>query len=392
MSMTTHSRREFLRDAALAGATLAVGAPVLAGCGDGAATPAAGDSKLTFGGLTALTGAGAGSGIPMREGTMVALDKLKAEGHRLAAVFQDHKGEPNAGVGGYRKLVDERNVPAIILGFSSVISATTPLADRHKVLLLNPSGTGANLEGLGEYLLNTEALGSLHARAMAKYAFEQGKRRAGLLIVNNDSGTPQADNFIEVFQGAGGQIVVHEKFEPNQIDFGSQIAKIKPRNPDVMLVIGVVQETFYGIRRCVEAGIDAQYIANQGVEQEEAYEIAGKALEGVWYPAPVFDPTSNEPAVAEFIKRYKAKYDKDPIVLAAQWYQAVHILAEAAQAAPDLTGEALRAKILEIKTFDGVTGKTVFQENGTVLKPLHVKQIGSGFSKNVLTELPPEYV
>ena len=396
--MTSHSRRAFLRHTALAGATIAVGAPLLAACGDDAEPGAgsgggeAGAGMLTFGGLTALTGAGAGSGIPMQEGTTVALEKLKADGRGIEAIFEDHKGDPVTAVGGYRKLVDQQKVPAIILGFSTVISATTPLADRDQVLLLNPSGTGANLEGLGKYLFNTEALGSLHARAMGKYAYEQGKRRAGLLVVNNDSGNPQAENFIKSFEDAGGEIVAQEKFEPNQIEFGAQIAKIKPTDPDVMLVIGVVQETFYGIRRCVEAGIRTQYIANQGVEQAEANQIAGEALEGVWYPAPVFDPKSTKPEVTDFVQRYQAKYNKAPIALAAQWFQAVNILAEVADGRSELTGEALRARILEIKTFDGVTGRTVFQDNGTVLKPLYVKQIGPGFTQNVLTELPPEYV
>jgi branched-chain amino acid transport system substrate-binding protein len=75
-----------------------------------------------------------------------------------------------------------------------------------------------------------------------------------------------------------------------------------------------------------------------------------------------YDPTSSDPDMQNFLKKYKERYKTDPIMFAVLGYDTAYILTAAIERAgstdPDKIIEELK------KTdYDGLTGKTVFNEN-----------------------------
>jgi branched-chain amino acid transport system substrate-binding protein len=93
----------------------------------------------------------------------------------------------------------------------------------------------------------------------------------------------------------------------------------------------------------------------------------GEAVEGLVYPTPAFDPDSDDPAVREFIERYRGMFGESFDVYAAHGYDAVLILVQAIEQegySPDGISFYLNA----MNPFPGAAGETTFDEDGNARK------------------------
>ncbi len=73
---------------------------------------------------------------------------------------------------------------------------------------------------------------------------------------------------------------------------------------------------------------------------------------------------------------YVSKFAKRPDLLAAQGYDAARLLLQAADSS--LTRDDIHNNLLQIKDFDGVSGKTTFGGNGEADKLVPILQIKDG--------------
>src|SRR5690606_24718798 len=97
---------------------------------------------------------------------------------------------------------------------------------------------------------------------------------------------------------------------------------------------------------------------------------------------------STDPAVTEFIKKFKAKYNETPDALAALGYDAARVMAAALERAPDLSGKSIRDELAKTKDFGGVTGKISFNENRDAVKSAVVVQVDGNNRKFITTVTP----
>jgi branched-chain amino acid transport system substrate-binding protein len=83
---------------------------------------------------------------------------------------------------------------------------------------------------------------------------------------------------------------------------------------------------------------------------------------------------------AEFVKKYKEKYRKDPEAYAVYGYEAAKVVLEAVKAVGKKDREAIRKAVLATKDFDkGALGKWSFDANGdTTLQQMTVSKIEKG--------------
>ena len=97
--------------------------------------------------------------------------------------------------------------------------------------------------------------------------------------------------------------------------------------------------------------------------------------------------SSADPVTKRFVDDYSKKYNKQPTAYVANYYNAVRLFALLAQDLEKhkqpISGENLLKARKELKTFDMVGGKMVFNENGTVTMPIQVNQVGDQASKIV---------
>ena len=97
------------------------------------------------------------------------------------------------------------------------------------------------------------------------------------------------------------------------------------------------------------------------------------------------DPSLLTGAGAEFVKKYKEKFSKDPEAYAVYGYEAAKVFLEAAKAVGKKDRDAIREAVLKTKDFDkGALGKWSFNADGdTTLQELTISKIEDGAFKPV---------
>lgn len=365
---------------------LVVGAAAWAGAAwaQGAAVPE--EYKIGF--STPLTGTNAPFGKAFAEMARMAVDEVNAHGGvdavKMRLIIEDTAADPKQGIAAFQKLVSVDRVPIVSSGWSTVLMATAPLADREKVLLINHSANAPSLRGAAKHMINSFPLADLDIKLLARYAIKKLKMKTGaVLYVNNDTGRLNAKVFKDTFEAGGGTIVAFESHEPDAIEFGAQAAKMRAVQPDIIHIPSLVQETPRIVKQFREMGIKAQFTSYSVAESKEMLTVAGEAGDGVLYTS--LAPPADNPGTKAVVDKYRATYKKEPVPAAYLMYLwDLHdtILPEAIRYAKKqgwgYTGESIQRAILAIKAFDTkATGKTVFDADGTIQKPVYLKRVNA---------------
>jgi len=368
-----------------------VGSAMLAVCAAALATGAGAQTgavpeEYRIGFTTPLTGTNAPFGRGFAETARMATDEVNArggvDGVKIRLFVEDTAADPKQGIAAFQKLVSVDRVPVVSSAWSTVIMATAPIADREKVLLINHGANAPSIRGSGKMVVSFFPLADLDIKLLAQYAVRKlGMKKGAVMYVNNDTGRLNAKVFEENFTAAGGKIVAVESHEGDAIEFGAQAAKIRAAQPDIIHVPSLVQEAPRIVKQFREMGIKAQFTSYSVAESKEMLSVAGEAADGLLYTS--LAPPADQPGPKAFIDKYKAMYQKDPVATAYLMYVwDLHstILPEAIRYAKKqgwgYSGESIQRAILAVKTFDTkATGKTVFQDDGTVVKPVYLKRV-----------------
>ncbi len=245
--MTNHrnrfpARRKFLKQTAVlsaSAATLAAPAVVLG------QRPAA----IKVGVLHPVTGALAVSGVPCREGALMALGDINAAGGiksmggaRLEAVLGDAQSQPQAGASEVEKM-NEAGVAAIVGAYaSSICLATTQAAARHGIAHVVDVGVADQIVERG--LKNTFRFGPGYRTVMqiAMHNLHRLNTLAGrpaktVMIVHEESvfGTGTANLLAKELPTYGFEVKEIVKHANPTRDFDNIVLRIKAVNPDIVI-------------------------------------------------------------------------------------------------------------------------------------------------------------
>jgi branched-chain amino acid transport system substrate-binding protein len=213
------------------------------------------------------------------------------------------------------------------------------------------------------------------------------KNVAVLTDVKSDYSLGLAKFFKEGFIAGGGAISTEQNYSGGDKDFNAQLTSIKAANPDGIFVPGYYTEVGLIALQAKQLGITVPIFGGDGWESSALVSIGGAALEGDYYSTH-FSPEDTAPAVQEFVKKFKAKYNETPDAMAALGYDSAMILAAAIKTAGTTDGPKVRDALAATKDFQGVTGKTTIDANRNASKPAVILTIKNGQFKYVETVAP----
>jgi len=370
-------RRTFLSVIALLSVLALVALPA------GAADP----KSYKIGTILAMTGAGAFYGKVMSQGAQLAMEELNAKGGvdgvKFELVVEDHKsGQPKEAVSAINKLANIDKVPFILTSYSSPTLAILPIANEHKVMLLNGGGVSPKLVNASPFLFHNRVLANYQALGVVERAKEQGLKKMAMLHWNDDAGNGVRDFIVPIWKKMGGTVVADEAHPVGATDFTTQIAKIKQAQPDFVAMWTWGKDLGIAIKQARDLGLNVPIKAVDYTP--DAAKIAGPAIEGQEYVTDYFDPQGQDKWTRDFAAAYRKKYGEEPEIYAANYYEGVYILAELIRVAKKKggdywKGDRLRDALLEIRRFPSVYGGTVdFQEDGTSLKRVALFEVKDG--------------
>lgn len=340
---------------------------------------------IRIGAILAMSGAADYYGKVMSRGINQAVEEINAaggvDGIMLEAIIDDHQsGVAREGVAAMTRMINLNDVQAVLTSFSPPTLAVAPIADERGILLLNGGGVSTALVGASKYLFHNRSLASDLGRAAAARAHEQGLTRMAQLAWRSDAGDSVIAAVEPYWAELGGEVAATEFMDVGAANIDTQAAKIRASRPDWVGLWLFSPDPGLAMRRVREFGLDVPVI---GIEfTADIAEIGGRHMEGYEYTTDYF--TSADGWSKEFYDGYMERYGEAPDFYAANYYENVYVVAEAARRARAKGGDwysgvKLAEQIRETPTFPSVYGaQMTYQDNGVASKPVALFRIEDG--------------
>ena len=377
--------------AIVAAASLAIGVSMPANAAGAA------DKTLKITSILPLTGSLAFLYPPMEAGAALAIDDINKAGGVLGnKVTIDWK---DSGDGTNLAVSTQSATAAIASGTDAVLGAAASGVTKNiinaitgaKIVEISPSNTSPSLTTWadGGYYFRTAPSDNLQGRIAASQILQDGAQNVAILYANNSYGTGLEAVAKSTLTKAGAS-VKEFSFTEGETNFGSTASDIVAGNYDAVLIVSY-DETKKALPALKAAGYPGGnvYLVD-GNTIDYSKESFASYLAGAQGTIPGAD------APAAFKARLKAKYAalhagavlKD-FTYAAESYDAVNLLALAAQASGKATGPGIKSQITNISlagagkvnvtsfaaglkalqagkkiNYDGFSGPVEFDENG----------------------------
>jgi len=341
--------------------------------------------EYVIGCSTPLTGSGANYGKSTKEGVELAIEEINNEkflDKPLKVIFEDDKINATDGVNAINKLVNADKVPVIIGPFgSSVTFAVAPIVNKAKVVLIGASATADGIADAGDYVFRITPPNSKQGNDVASFCFNKlQSRKAAIVFQNNDYGTTLKNAFVLKYKELGGTITISEGVDLGIKDLKTQIVKIKATNPDIVFFPLHVAESGLFLKQSKEMGLNAKFISCDGAMVEDLINIAGEAAEGTFYTTLALGYGVSDNMINSFNSNFNKKYNKEPDVYAAYYYEVTKIIATVIKT-NGFDAEKIKTGLYAmngLNGYKGITGITTFDKDGEVNKSFYVYQAIKG--------------
>lgn len=355
-------------------AIFGVSALLLTGCSTDAAEPDASDAPaatssdvkpveagdraldLKIGTLLPQSGGLAFLGPPEEAGVNLAVDEVNAAGLGvdIEALLRD-SGDTTTDTAttSVTDLLSQK-VSAIVGAASSGVSKTViDQITGAGVVQFSPANTSADFTTYDDKGLfwRTAPSDVLQGEVLGTQIAEDGNSTLGLIVLNDSYGTGLAQFATEAFESAGGEVVASASFNEGDSNFSSQISEVTAANPDAIAIISFDQAKII-TPDLVASGFpgDKLYFVD-GNLADYSLDFAPGLLEGAKGTLPGLDTST----LGDFTDRLLAV---DPTLTdfsyAAESYDAVILIALAAYAANDTSGESIASYLQQVS---GGTGE-----------------------------------
>ncbi|MEP6778101.1 MAG: ABC transporter substrate-binding protein [Chthoniobacterales bacterium] len=366
----------------IASASAAVFLLALAGCNKTETTGgSAGGDLIKIGEYACLTGQTASFGTASHNGAVMVIDDANANGgvlgKKIKLITEDDQSKPGEAATSVRKLISRDHVVALIGEIASSRSLEAgPIAQQNKIPMVSPGSTNPNVTKIGDYVFRVCFIDPFQGTVMAKFALNSlHKTKVAVLTdVRQDYSVGLAQFFKEYFTKNGGTIVAEQSYSSGDQDFKAQLTSIRASNPEAIFLPGYYNEVGLIALQARELGITVPIMGGDGWDSPTLTQIGGPAMEGNFF-ANHFSTEDQSPVIQDFIKKYRARFNRDPDGMAALGFDAAKVLLDAMTRAGSTDNVKLRDALAATKDFQGVTGKITIDENRNASKPAVVLTI-----------------
>ncbi|MEQ1849791.1 MAG: ABC transporter substrate-binding protein [Candidatus Peribacteraceae bacterium] len=340
-----------------------VASGLLAAC---VTTPAT-DETIKIGYIGPLTGDAVAYGKDTLNGIMLKVEEINAsggiDGMMIELIAEDGRCNGADATSAAQKLINIDKVVAILGGQCSGESlAAIRVAEPAKVVMLSPLSSSPDLTLASDFFFRDYPSDALKSVATRTYIRDQGIKKVAIISENTDFAVAFRDALKKDLPV--GTLVFDEVVGPGTKDFRTLMSRLKNTDFEVFFANGqsdaVIGAMMLQMR---ELGISKDAMSHEVAESATLGEIAKDAVEGM---AIISVPTAGvgTPLESKFEKKYGAP--QATIAFVAHAYDAMGVLAKAIDAV-GTNGEAIRAWLYDMKSYDGVIGTFSFDENGDVL-------------------------
>jgi len=347
-------------------------------CSGGGKSEDGPQAPVTFGLIVPLTGSAAEFGIHEQNAALILRDELKeSDGVQIELAIEDSKGEPTTGLSAFRKILSTQPPVGVYTELSSVSLAIAPVAQENRTIMISVAANPALTKSNSYAFRNFPDANRQAVQMAAETVSSLGIKRVAIFHVLDDFGESMKEAYGAEVASLGGKVVANESFPPDGTDLKAQAAKLIAARPEAIYVVGYGQPLGTALRQLREQGFEGRLLSGLEVAFEDVLTSARGAANDVIYLDVGFDPYSDDPKVAAFVKTYETRFNKTPSMVAALAYDGLTLLAEAV-AAVGSDPDRLRDHLMGVSGHPGLCGEIHITEDRDIITPLVMKILEDG--------------
>jgi len=335
------------------------------------ATAGSHGTDVKVGMITTLSGGGAGLGIDVRDGFLLAAKM--AGNDRLKIVVEDDQRKPDIAVQLADKMIQSEKVDVLTgIIWSNLAMAVVPSATAQDKIYLSPNAGPSALAGKGchpNYFNVAWQNDNLH-EAAGGYANTAGFGNTFILAPNYPAGQDALTGYKRTYEGElAGEIFT----KLGQKDYASEIAQIRASGADSVFFFlpGGMGISF--LKQYADSGLDLPVVGPAFSFDQGILQAVGDAAMGVKNTSQ-WNKDIDNAANAAFVEAFQAEYGRLPSLYASQGYDTANLLLSAMSKADITDGDAFRAALKEAD-FDSVRGDFAFAANNHPVQDIYVREV-----------------
>ena len=297
---------------------------------------------------------------------------------KVEIVIEDNESKAESAVKVATKMITEDEV-LVIVGPQSSKQAIPAggVANNYKTPMISPWSTNPATTKDRPFVFRGCFLDPFQGPVLANFIKEEfGYTKAAVLYdVASDYPKGLAEFFKEAWEkiNGAGSVVAFESFTTKDVDFSSQLTKIRNSGAQVLFTPQYYNEVALIVKQAHELGWDKPIVGSDSWGSAELIEHCGDDCDGLFFSTH-YAAAGAKGATKEFIDRYNKKHGYVPDDVGALTWDALRIVQKAIESSGKITGniekdrQAVRDALAKIKEFDGITGQMTFTEDGDPLK------------------------
>lgn len=326
---------------------------------------------IKVGMITTLSGGGAGLGLDVRDGFMLAVQQSGR--NDIQVVVEDDRQEPDAAVQLADQMIQSEDVDVLTgIIFSNLAMAVVPSAVNQDVFYLSPNAGPSQLAGAGchpNYFNVAWQNDNLHEAAGA-YVNDAGYANTFILAPNYPAGQDALTGFKRLYQGAlAGELYT----QLGQTDYAAEIAQIRASGADSVYIFlpGGMGISF--IKQYSDSGVSLPLVGPGFSFDQDILGAVGDAALGVRNTSQ-WSPDLDNEANRAFVESFEAEYGRLPSLYASQGFDTANLLISAMEKAYVSDMDAFRAA-LEEADFVSTRGDFAFGPNHHPIQDIYVREV-----------------
>jgi branched-chain amino acid transport system substrate-binding protein len=284
----------------------------------------------------------------------------------------------------------ENPLMSAVLGYyddTAAIQASTVYEPSKMLhLVVGANNTAMTARGF-EYLVRTTVSSDKIARSLATMLVGRGHRKVALVWEEDAYGEDLAYQFTVSLNTLDAQLVFEWSYSRDRADFRATVNELKGIDADVIFFAGLEPWAGDFLREARRVGMTKD-IVGAFSDTPLMRQRAGAGLEGAMY-FEMYNVNSPTPENQAFVRKFRARFGKDPDAWAAQGYDALHLIAKAVRATGSVNPLDLSFAIRYMAPWEGANGIYKFDGKGEMAdKPIYLNVFRHG-TPEVIQESQP---
>jgi len=321
--------------------------------------------------ITTLSGGGAGLGIDVRDGFVLALDRAGASDVEL--IVKDDQRKPDVAGQLADELLQSDRVQVLTgIIWSNLALAVVPNAVRQGVFYLSPNAGPSALAGRNcheNYFNVAWQNDNLHEAAGA-LANSAGYRDSFILAPNYPAGKDALTGYKRFYEGR----IAREKYTAlGQDDYAAEIAEIRASGADSVFFFLPGGMGIAFVKQYAQSGLDIPLVGPAFSFDQGILQAVGDAALGVRNTSQWSKDIDNA-ANREFVRAFQERHGRLPSLYASQGYDTANLLLAALAVADPSDPDAFRAA-LRAADFESVRGDFAFASNHHPVQNIYAREV-----------------